>query len=792
MVDFLSSLRFRLIVLVLLAVIPAVGLILHTAARQRALTAGEVQRNALRAARAISNEQERVLESAHQVMITLSGFPQVREKNRAACDRMLAGLLEPLYADLRVTDLKGNILCSARRSGSSLTRPSASHLKRVIDTQDFSIGDFRNHPSARRTVADLGYPMFDEIQVLRGVVFLSLDLSWVTRSTAENHLHPGASFSLVDSHGTVIVRYPEAEEWVGKVISPADSVKRILSEERDGTLETIGGDGTQRLFAFSQVGNRVGGQTVYAAVDIPAELAFAETKRLLIYNLISLAGLSALTIMAAWFGTDLFVLRRIHDLVGATKQIAAGKLTTRTRLPYGKSELGQLARAFDDLAEALERREIEAKASSEHIEKQRQRQSVLYDINLAITSTLDLESVLSALLGEMAALFPYCAATVSLNNQQGTLESIAQRNFGGEEQRQADVRPDLGLPKAVIELQSPIAVLDARTDPRTASPEFFRRHRMFSYLGLPMIAKGQPLGVLSLYTKEEHQFSREEMDFLMALANQAAVAVYNSRVYEQSKNQAVELEKSNKIKDEFLGVMSHELRTPLNIIMNYAEALSIQMFGKMSPHQEKGVEKIKSQAGHLLSLINEILEITKIESGTATLQKEPVNLANFVVEMESDYVMPMEKPLILNWNYPPDLPMIVSDRLKLKQILTNLINNAIKFTDEGSVTISLRALNGGQGVEFQVADTGPGIPDDLIPVVFDKFRQLDSSTTRNHSGAGLGLYIVKTFTELLGGTISVQSKVGEGTVFTVRLSAAAVSEEAGPSVALGLQQEPLS
>jgi signal transduction histidine kinase/HAMP domain-containing protein len=790
MVEFLSSLRFRLIVLVLLAVIPAVGLILHTAARQRALTAGEVQRNALRAARVIATEQERVLESAHQLLITLSGFPQVREKNRAACDRMLAGLLEPLYADLRVTDLKGNILCSARRSGTSLTKPSVSHLKRVIDTQDFSIGDFRTHPSARKTLVDLGYPVFDALGLLRGVVFLSLDLSWVTRTTAENHLHPGASFSLVDSSGAVVVRYPEAEEWIGKTISPADSVKRILFEDLDGSVEAVGGDGTQRLFAFSQVINRIGGQTVYAAVDMPAELAFAETKRLLIHNLISLAALSVLTIMAAWFGADLFVLRRIHDLVAATKQIAAGKLATRTRVPYGKSELGQLARAFDDLAEALERRESEARASSEHIEKQRQRQSGLYDINLAITSTLDLDSVLSALLGEMATLFPYCASTVSLINQQGALESIAQRNFGGEEQRQPEVRPDLGLPKAVLELQSPLAVLDARADPRTTNPEFFRRHRMFSYLGLPMIAKGQTLGVLSLYTKEEHQFSREEMDFLMALANQAAMAVHNSRLYEQSKNQAVELEKSNKIKDEFLGVMSHELRTPLNIIMNYAEALSIQMFGKMSPHQEKGVEKIKSQAGHLLALINEILEITKIESGTATLQKEPINLENFVAEMESDYVMPMEKVLTLNWNYPLDLPMIVSDRMKLKQILTNLINNAIKFTDEGSVTISLRALNGGQGVEFQVADTGPGIPDDLIPVVFDKFRQLDSSTTRNHSGAGLGLYIVKTFTELLGGAISVQSKLGEGSVFIVRLSAGPAGEKARPGVPLTVEQEP--
>jgi signal transduction histidine kinase len=212
------------------------------------------------------------------------------------------------------------------------------------------------------------------------------------------------------------------------------------------------------------------------------------------------------------------------------------------------------------------------------------------------------------------------------------------------------------------------------------------------------------------------------------------------------------------------------LRTPLNVIMNYAEAMKMGALGNMSSEQERGTEKIRIQAGHLLSLINGILEITKIESGSVILHKEQFELAEFISETRSDYVMPMEKHLTIDWEYPANLPVIVSDRLKLKQIVTNLINNAIKFTDDGSVTVSFQVLDQGRTLEVAVTDTGLGITEDLLPFIFDKFRQIDSTTTRHYSGAGLGLYIVKVFAGLLEGSVEASSKPGEGSVFTVRVS----------------------
>jgi signal transduction histidine kinase len=229
------------------------------------------------------------------------------------------------------------------------------------------------------------------------------------------------------------------------------------------------------------------------------------------------------------------------------------------------------------------------------------------------------------------------------------------------------------------------------------------------------------LGVLSFYTKEEHRFAAEEMNFLTALVNQAAIAIYNSHLFEQMRNQAIQLEKSNKIKDEFLGVMSHELRTPLNVIMNYAEALRMGTFGNISREQEKSTEKIRCQAGHLLILINGILEITKIESGTLTLLKDRIDLSEFMTENRSDYMTPTDKDLILQWEFS-DLPVITGDRMKLKQILTNLINNAIKLADHGHVSISAQMIKL-NALSNSKSDNLFWYARRLTPFIFDKFAR---------------------------------------------------------------------
>ena len=238
-------------------------------------------------------------------------------------------------------------------------------------------------------------------------------------------------------------------------------------------------------------------------------------------------------------------------------------------------------------------------------------------------------------------------------------------------------------------------------------------------------------------------------------------------LYEQTRRQAADLEKANRIKEDFLSVMSHELRTPLNVISGYTKLIQEGVMGAVNAEQNKALEKVTRHADELLFMVNSIMHATKIEAGVLAADKDEFWLSGFLDDLKPIYDYPYGKEIELVWEYPADLPLIYSDRDKLKHILQNLINNAIKFTDSGTIAISAREIDGKNRVEFVVQDTGIGIAAQELPLIFDRFRQADSSRTRTYGGVGLGLHIVKTFTELLGGSVSASSQLGKGSTFTV-------------------------
>ena len=785
MIKFASSLRGRLIGLVLLALLPAFGVILFTDQRHRASIASQVQKSALGSARVIATEQRRIFENAHQLLITLARLPQIREQNSVACEKILAGLLEPLYVDLGVFDSKGNLLCNASGSRAYKRRHlKNSFIHRVVETQDLSVGEVQRDASNGKTVIELGFPVSDSPGILRGIAFVVLDYSWIVRITAASHLPSEASFTLFDDRGRVFLRYPEEAKLVGTRLHTGISADAKVVQGVEGNIESLGVDRVARLFTYRQLDHRIAGNVYYAGIDIPARAAFSESERILRQNLLALSGLAGLTVIAAWFGADLFVLRRVRDLMNATRELASGNLKARTGLPYGESELGHLSRTFDDLAQALEQRAADARVAEMKIQKQQLRQSAIHEISAAMTSSLDVGNVLRALLDGVATLFPSSYVTLSwVGEQSGMIETIGQSTRNGATDSQVGGHSERSLAKEVFRLKSPLLIPNLQLDSRASDLDSRRASGFVAYLGLPMIVNDEVLGVLSFYSTEVIDLRTEEEVFLTDITQQAAIALHNSRLYEQTKNQASALEKSNRIKDEFLGVISHELRTPLNIIMNCSEALKMGVFGEITPEHEKGTEKIRTQASHLLSLINGILEITKIETGGASLNLEPVDLNVLSTELESDYAMvSKEKNLAVSWHVPANLPGVMCDRMKLRQVIINLVNNAIKFTDQGSVDIFFRSVADEPFFEVSVADTGIGMAEEFLPHIFDKFRQIDNSTTRNYSGTGLGLYLVKGFLDLVGGTISVKSKVGEGTIFTARIpvrTAVSIGEDHG-------------
>jgi signal transduction histidine kinase/HAMP domain-containing protein len=696
------------------------------------------------------------------------------------------------------------------------------------------------------------------------------------------------------------------------------------------------------------------GLIFYAADELafaPADLIMANSLAWLMMMLLALAG--------AWWGGNWLIVRQLKKLMEATEQLGTGDLAARVSVSNGKGEIHRLARSFNRMAQGLQQRESAARQAQDELQRLLRQSTVLREINLAVTSTLDLHAMLGVLMEKIEVLLPDTVVLVWLRDREtGKWERTACRNIDEAEWKQRELRGTPPIVKAAIENQSPILAPDLPTDPRIQDPEFYRRHRLASYLAVPLIVKGEVLGVLAFLTRERHEFTAQEIEFLSMLAGQAAVAIHNSQLHEQTKRQAVELEKANddlrrkeaiqsllkelsqdiasqdvdallkkltdkvreffkvdiadvriidrggprilgvsgideakmrlgstgsgrgasgwiiknrrplmipditkvenppigrttrrigirgylavpffsrrgevlgvlraltyqprdflqeeidllqqmtngtaialenarlleqitaqaaelmqanKVKNEFLGFVSHELRTPVNVIMGYGAILQSKMLGEINAEQDNALEKMSANTKELLNMIEQLLEATKIEAGAVKPEMHEIQLSSFLDELRSNYSVPLNKEIRLDWNYPADLPAIKTDGEKLRHILLNVVGNAIKYTKQGSIAMSARHLPEAGQVEFEVADTGIGIPQEELPHIFEMFSQVKGGRTRSSGGVGLGLYIVKKFTEVLGGEIRVTSEVGKGSTFTIAIPTGSNGEAA--------------
>lgn len=755
----LSTIRARLLLLILLAIIPALGLILYTASEERRLAALAVREDMLQLTQLVSLDEKELIDGTHQFLSALVLLPEIVQGDSHGCSALLAQMLKQhrRYANLGAIRPDGRLFCSALPFAGRINASDRAYFQRAIENRDFSIGDYQIGRVTGKATINFGHPAFDHNGKLRAIVFAAADLAWLSRFAAEveSRVQRYFTFTQMDRNGVVLGRYPEPEKWTGKVAPEKALIEKIGTQDQ-ALVEALGLDGAPYFYAFIRTRSALLGGDTYTILGIPKEAAFRAANRRLIFNLVGLGAVALLALLAAHFGGDIFILRQVNALVDTTKRLAAGDLSARTGIRYGKGELSYLARTFDDMAESVE-------SNLKRIQAQR-------EIDLAIISTLNLQEILSVFLEKVGLLLPHASAlTVRLFNRDNSeLEPVACRNLAEEAWRNEGAESEQAA-KVVFETRRAIAIRNLERDPAIADPSFFRQHGLVSYLGVPLTVKGEVIGVLSLYAKEEREFTAQEMEFFSMLANQAAIAIQNSQLYEEMTKLAGDLTRSNKVKDEFLSVMSHELRTPLNVVLGYSEMIRDGMLGEINPKQEEALRKILSRGGDLLNLIRDILYATQLEARAVIAERQLVNLNEFLQNLQGAHNLPLGKDVVIRWDYPSELPPVITDGGKLKQILQNIINNAIKFTEKGRITISAQHIPETKKVAFTVPDTGVGIPQHLIPTIFEKFRQVNSSETRLYGGVGLGLYIVKQFTELLGGTVEVESEMGKGSTFTVRI-----------------------
>jgi signal transduction histidine kinase len=386
-------------------------------------------------------------------------------------------------------------------------------------------------------------------------------------------------------------------------------------------------------------------------------------------------------------------------------------------------------------------------------------------------STFDLQSVLQTLVESAARLSDADQGTIT-RQKDGVFYRAEAYGFPPEfieMVRDIPVKPERGSMNGRTLLEGKVVhVPDVLADPDYTFVEAQRLGRYRTLLGVPMLREGKPIGVLTLTRLQVRPFTDKQMELVSTFADQAAIAIENVRLFEEIQDKSRQLAEASQHKSQFLANMSHELRTPLNAILGYTELISDSVYGEPPEKMRDVLKRIESNGRHLLGLINDVLDLSKIEAGQLTLSLADYSLKD-VVHGVCSAVEPLaaEKRIAFRVEVPADLPRGRGDERRITQVLLNLVGNAIKFTDEGEVVVSAAAANG--SFNLSVRDTGPGISETDQAKLFQEFQQADNSITRKKGGTGLGLAISKRIIELQGGRIWVDSRLGQGSTFFVSL-----------------------
>jgi signal transduction histidine kinase len=444
--------------------------------------------------------------------------------------------------------------------------------------------------------------------------------------------------------------------------------------------------------------------------------------------------------------------------------------------PFTRKQIELVETFADQAIIAIENARLfeEVQARTRELQESLEHQTATSDVLSVISrSKFDLQPVLDTIANTAARLCGGVMAGVFRFDGQ-LMHLGAMVNFGPEGEditRQNFPRApstDTAAGKAIVE-GAVVIVTDVDRDRRDDwARELARTGRYRSAMAAPMLREGIPVGAIVVCRAEAGPFPEGQVEVLKTFADQAVIAIENTRLFDEIAQKSRDLEIASQHKSQFVANMSHELRTPLAAILGYAELMQEGFYEPLGQKSLDALTRIRANGKHLLGLINTVLDIAKIESGQFSLNLAEYALSNMVETVRAATESLAEtKKLALMAHVPKSLPVGFGDEQRLTQVLLNLVGNAIKFTDTGEVRITAKAENGHFAVS--VADTGPGIPADQLTRVFEQFHQVDSSNTKAKGGTGLGLAISKQIVEMHGGRIWVESLLGKGSTFHMEL-----------------------
>ena len=411
--------------------------------------------------------------------------------------------------------------------------------------------------------------------------------------------------------------------------------------------------------------------------------------------------------------------------------------------------------------------------------RQREQAEAMAEVARATTSSLELREVLGLALDKVLEIMDVPCGIIYLRDENDELRLAAHRGFSPAYIAGVDrVKLGEGAVGVVAATGRPVLIDDVDSHANIARP-VVRREGLHSVIAVPLTARDRVIGSMYVATYVVRPFTAEQAAFFTAIGQQIALAIENAELFQAATTARAIAEEANRLKSEFVASMSHELRTPLNSIIGYSQFMLDGLDGELTPDQRRDLGRVLTNGEHLLGLINDILDLSRLEAGRFEVRPEPTLLSEMVQgALAALEPLARRKGLTLETDLPAGMPLVMADSDRVRQVLLNLLSNAIKFTDAGRISVRGRALDG--FAEVTVSDSGAGIPESAHHYIFESFRQVDGSSTRRHGGVGLGLAIVRQILELHGGSISVRSAVGQGShfTFTLPLAVSAPSEAA--------------
>lgn len=734
-----TSLRSRFLVLILLAILPAIGLTIYNASRMRKTALTGVENNVARDATLIAGEVERLINSTREILTVFSRFDQIRSPDPDTCDTYLAVLRIDFtrYLNLGITDKNGDVICSALPFQSTVNVADRDYFQQAMRTYDFAVGAYQVGRITNRPAINMGYPILDDRNRPTGIVFAALDLGGLGSplKVTFSSLAGSTDISIVGASGRILSRYPEEEGLIGHDFPEFSLVKPILENGHGhGIVEGRAREGETILISVAEIPPIVSGETLYVITRIATSIAFAGVNAQFRRNMTTLAFLAAFIVAATWFGSRLFVLKPVQTLLGATEKLSRGDLGVRSGPPYQKGELGNLAKSFDEMTVALKKRKEEKERAEEALR----------------LSENEYRSIVN-------------------NSPFGIYRSTTEGQFQTVNPALVEI---LGY-ESEAELLKVTMTKDLYTDPAEGTRAIQQILRHSKEKPSEFIWKrkdGKPVYVRVLTTLVRNP--------------EGAPAYIEGFVEDETGKRLLENQYLHSQRLEAVGQLtggiSHDFNNLLGVILGYTD-LVIHKLAPGDPILER-MEEIRRAADRAADLTKQLLAFSRKQ----VFEPGVLDLNGIVSRMKTMLTRLVGDDIDLRIIPAKSIGRVKSDSGQIEQVIMNLVVNARDAMPEGGELVietanvdspETRTREGamfpeGRYVMLSVSDTGSGMDDDTKAKIFEPFF----TTKEPGKGTGLGLSTVYGIVKQSNGFIWVYSELGRGTAFKIYLPE--VEEEA--------------